>query len=115
MSATTTRCPHLRARVADELGRVDILVNNAGGGFAAPFLDVSNKGQDALIRENFSSAASFIRAAAPGLAPRDRHRERHLDRGAPGRPGLCRLLRDEGGAGQPRRASPSSSATAASG
>lgn len=57
------------ARVAAELGRVDILVNNAGGGFAAPFLDVSTKGQDALIRENFSSAASFIRAAAPHLGP----------------------------------------------
>ena len=55
------------ARVTAELGRLDILVNNAGGGFAAPFLDVSTKGQDALIRENFSSAASFIRAAAPHL------------------------------------------------
>jgi 3-oxoacyl-[acyl-carrier protein] reductase len=46
-------------------GRVDILVNNAGGGFAAPFLDVSPKGQDALVRENFTSVCSFVRATAP--------------------------------------------------
>ena len=30
------------------LDRVDVLVNNAGGGFEAAFLDVSEKGQDAL-------------------------------------------------------------------
>ncbi len=54
-------------RAHAELGRLDILVNNAGGGFLAPFLDVSAKGQDALIRENFTSAATFIRAAAPHL------------------------------------------------
>lgn len=55
------------ARAHGELGRLDILVNNAGGGFVAPFLDVSAKGQDALIRENFTSAATFIRAVAPHL------------------------------------------------
>lgn len=55
------------ARAHGELGRLDILVNNAGGGFLAPFLDVSAKGQDALIRENFTSAATFIRAVAPHL------------------------------------------------
>jgi 3-oxoacyl-[acyl-carrier protein] reductase len=53
--------------VAAEYGRIDILVNNAGGGFAAPFLDVSAKGQDALIRENFTSAAEFIRAVVPHM------------------------------------------------
>jgi 3-oxoacyl-[acyl-carrier protein] reductase len=46
-------------------GRVDVLVNNAGGGFAAPFLDVSPKGQDALVRENFTSVCSFVRATVP--------------------------------------------------
>jgi 3-oxoacyl-[acyl-carrier protein] reductase len=46
-------------------GRVDVLVNNAGGGFAAPFLDVSPKGQDALVRENFTSVCSFLRATVP--------------------------------------------------
>ena len=30
------------------LDRVDVLVNNAGGGFNASFLDVNDKGQDAL-------------------------------------------------------------------
>jgi NAD(P)-dependent dehydrogenase (short-subunit alcohol dehydrogenase family) len=55
--------------VAARLGPIDVLVNNAGGGFAAPFLEVSEKGQDALVRENFSSVASCIRAVAPHLPP----------------------------------------------
>jgi len=55
------------AAVAARFGRVDVLVNNAGGGFAAPFLEVSDKGQDALVRENFGSVAHCIRAAAPLL------------------------------------------------
>jgi NAD(P)-dependent dehydrogenase (short-subunit alcohol dehydrogenase family) len=45
------------------LNTVDVLVNNAGGGFAAAFLDVNEKGQDSLIRENFTSVTSFIRAS----------------------------------------------------
>jgi 3-oxoacyl-[acyl-carrier protein] reductase len=45
--------------------RVDVLVNNAGGGFQAPFLDVNDKGQDSLIRENFGSVTNLIRACAP--------------------------------------------------
>ena len=44
------------------LDHVDVLVNNAGGGFEAAFLDVSEKGQDALIRENFGSVTHCIRA-----------------------------------------------------
>ena len=51
--------------VGEQLGHVDILVNNAGGGFLAPFLDVNDKGQDALIRENFTSVTNFVRATAP--------------------------------------------------
>src|SRR5689334_16374266 len=51
--------------VAAELGRVDVLVNNAGGGFRADFLDVNDKGQDALIRENFTSVATFVRGVVP--------------------------------------------------
>src|ERR1700690_464140 len=35
---------------SEPLDRVDALVNNAGGGFEAAFLDVNDKGQDALIR-----------------------------------------------------------------
>src|SRR6202795_3125633 len=53
------------AEVATGLGHVDVLVNNAGGGFQAAFLDVSDKGQDALIRENFTSVTSFVRGVVP--------------------------------------------------
>jgi 3-oxoacyl-[acyl-carrier protein] reductase len=49
----------------DTIDRVDVLVNNAGGGFPASFLDVTDKGQDALIRENFTSVTNFVRACAP--------------------------------------------------
>jgi 3-oxoacyl-[acyl-carrier protein] reductase len=58
----------VRAHIADvheQLGAIDILVNNAGGGFSASFLDVNDKGQDALIRENFTSVTHFIRACVP--------------------------------------------------
>jgi NAD(P)-dependent dehydrogenase (short-subunit alcohol dehydrogenase family) len=48
-------------------GRVDALVNNAGGGFVASFLDVSAKGEDALVRENFTSVTSMIRAFVPHM------------------------------------------------
>ena len=51
--------------VAEAFGRVDVVVNNAGGGFAAPFVDVTDKGQDALVRENFTSVTNFVRAAVP--------------------------------------------------
>jgi NAD(P)-dependent dehydrogenase (short-subunit alcohol dehydrogenase family) len=47
--------------------RVDVLVNNAGGGFPADFVDVNAKGQDALVRENFSSVTHFIRACVPHM------------------------------------------------
>ncbi|MEO8603846.1 MAG: SDR family oxidoreductase [bacterium] len=53
------------AQIGAAFGRVDVLVNNAGGGFAAAFLDVNDKGQDALVRENFGSVALCIRAAVP--------------------------------------------------
>src|SRR5260221_6321392 len=52
------------------LGRLDVVVNNAGGGFRAPFLDVNDKGQDSLVRENFTSVTNFVRAAVP-LMPAD--------------------------------------------
>jgi 3-oxoacyl-[acyl-carrier protein] reductase len=51
--------------VHGELGPVDILVNNAGGGFNAAFVDVNDKGQDSLIRENFVSVTHFIRGVVP--------------------------------------------------
>ena len=55
----------VRAYIADvgvAFGRVDVLVNNAGGGFFAEFLAVSDKGQDSLGHENFTSVTNFIRA-----------------------------------------------------
>ncbi len=51
------------AEVGETFGGVDVLVNNAGGGFAAAFTDVSAKGEDALIRENFTSVTAFVRGA----------------------------------------------------
>ncbi|MBM3673898.1 MAG: SDR family oxidoreductase [Actinobacteria bacterium] len=51
--------------VGESFGRVDTLVNNAGGGFHASFLDVNDKGQDALVRENFTSVTNCVRAAVP--------------------------------------------------
>lgn len=53
--------------VGEQLGKVDILVNNAGGGFYAAFMDVNDKGQDALIRENFTSVTHFTRAVVPWM------------------------------------------------
>jgi 3-oxoacyl-[acyl-carrier protein] reductase len=53
------------ARVGETFGKVDILVNNAGGGFHAWFLDVTAKGQTALVNENFTSVTTFIRGCAP--------------------------------------------------
>jgi 3-oxoacyl-[acyl-carrier protein] reductase len=53
---------------------IDVLVNNAGGGFAAAFLDVNDKGQAALVDENFTSVTNFIRAAVPHMPPPDGER-----------------------------------------
>jgi len=61
----------VRERIA-ALDRVDTLVNNAGGGFHADFLDVNDRGQDALIRENFTSVTHLIRACVPKM-PADGH------------------------------------------
>ncbi len=55
------------AELAADAGRIDVLVNNAGGGFHAPFLEVSQKGEMALIRENFTSVTAFIRAVVPRM------------------------------------------------
>jgi len=52
-------------RVGAELDRVDVLVNNAGGGFAAAFLDVNDRGQDSLVRENFTNVTNFVRGCVP--------------------------------------------------
>jgi NAD(P)-dependent dehydrogenase (short-subunit alcohol dehydrogenase family) len=56
------------AEVAHEFGRVDILVNNAGGTFFAPFLDVSPKGEDTLVAENFTQVTRLVRLTVPLMA-----------------------------------------------
>ena len=51
--------------VVSDLGSVDILVNNAGGGFWSPFAEVSENGELALVRENFSSVSNCVRSVLP--------------------------------------------------
>jgi NAD(P)-dependent dehydrogenase (short-subunit alcohol dehydrogenase family) len=51
----------------DAFGALDVLVNNAGGGFWSPFVEVSQKGENALVRENFLSVTTCIRAALPHM------------------------------------------------
>ena len=53
------------ADIESRFQRAHVLVNNAGGGFHSPFLDISAKGQDALIRENFGSVLHFVNAVVP--------------------------------------------------
>ena len=56
--------------IEERFGQVDILVNNAGGGFFSSFLDVSPKGQNALVDENFTSVTHFIRGCVPLMGER---------------------------------------------
>jgi 3-oxoacyl-[acyl-carrier protein] reductase len=58
--------------VSEQFDHVDVLVNNAGGGFRADFLEVNDKGQDALVRENFTSVTNFIRGVVPLMPPAPR-------------------------------------------
>jgi len=55
------------ADVVGALGRIDVLVNNAGGTFFAPFLDVSEKGDAAMIAENFGHVTALIRSVVPHM------------------------------------------------
>ena len=56
------------AAVEAEYGHVDVLVNNAGGTFFSAFLDVSSRGEDALIAENFTQVTHFIRRVVPSFS-----------------------------------------------
>jgi len=48
----------------DHFGRVDILVNNAAGNFKASFLELSEKGWDAVVRSSLKSVFLCSNAAA---------------------------------------------------
>lgn len=58
------------AAVEAEFGHVDILVNNAGGTFFSSFLDVSSRGEAALIAENFTQVTHVIRRTVPLMGER---------------------------------------------
>lgn len=55
-----------------ELGDIDILVNNAGGTFWASFMDISEKGWDAVIRENLNSVYLCTKEVAPVMIEKRR-------------------------------------------
>ncbi|HTO00633.1 MAG TPA: SDR family oxidoreductase [Microthrixaceae bacterium] len=54
--------------IESEWGALHILVNNAGGGFFSDVVDVSAKGQAALIAENFTQVVDVTRACVPMLS-----------------------------------------------
>jgi NAD(P)-dependent dehydrogenase (short-subunit alcohol dehydrogenase family) len=53
------------AEVGSTHRRVDVLVNNAGGTFVTPFLDLSQKGEDTLVAENFTQVTHLVRLVVP--------------------------------------------------
>ena len=61
---------HVVRHAADALGGLDVLVNNVGGTFQRAFLEIDEKGWDALIRTNLKSVFHCTRAAAPLLIER---------------------------------------------
>jgi NAD(P)-dependent dehydrogenase (short-subunit alcohol dehydrogenase family) len=52
----------------EAFGRIDILVNNAAGNFKTPFLDISEKGWDAVVRATLKSVFLCSQAAAKIMA-----------------------------------------------
>lgn len=72
--ATDARDPaSLAAAVAEanaRFGGLDVLVNNVGGTFARPFLEIEEKGWDALLRTNLKTVFHGTRLAAPEMERR---------------------------------------------
>jgi len=58
------------AQTCERFGRIDILVNNAGGAFAAPFLETTEKGWDALHRANLKHIYHCTQHVARGMIER---------------------------------------------
>jgi NAD(P)-dependent dehydrogenase (short-subunit alcohol dehydrogenase family) len=58
------------AATVDAYGGIDILVNNVGGTFHRRFLEIEEKGWDALIRLNLKSVFHGTRLVAPRMAER---------------------------------------------
>lgn len=54
-------------RVNDEFGRLDVLINNAGGQFPSPALSLTNKGFEAVVRNNLLGTWKMTHAAATQL------------------------------------------------
>lgn len=52
------------ARIKQEFGQLDILVNNAGGQFVTPARDLTNKGFEAVIRNNLVGSWQMTKAVA---------------------------------------------------
>ena len=71
---TDVRDPEQLACAVDaaeqHFGGLDVLVNNVGGTFARPFLEIEEKGWDALIRMNLKTVFHGTRLAAPAIARR---------------------------------------------
>ncbi len=51
-------------QAVDSFGSVDVLVNNVGGGFPADFLDMSERGWDAILRINLKATFYCTKAVS---------------------------------------------------
>jgi NAD(P)-dependent dehydrogenase (short-subunit alcohol dehydrogenase family) len=67
-----TAVEHGLATTLARYGAVDVLVNNAGGTFAAPFLDATDKGWEALLRANLTSVLVCTQVAGRQMVAQGR-------------------------------------------